>query len=173
MSVPPTKQEVLEKYRAVISKQDFEFLISDRMPDPESVHQEGVTLQVLGTINGYWVIAKKVGLTIIGVICFMGGGLIPGLEYTWKYTKVAYDEVEKLVALGQTNCLTPATEYRLTERPQQWAIPDQENIYLVNNPPTTTTTTTPPPTTTPSPTTTPIPSGSGLVPYSPNWYGYS
>lgn len=166
MSVPPTKRDVLEKYRAVISEEDFDFLISDVIPDPESAHQEGVTLQILGSINGYWVIAKKYGWKVIGVICFMGGGFIPGLEYSWKYTKVAYDEIGKLVELGQNNCSTPATEYRLAERPKQWAIPDGENIYLVHNPPTTTTTS-------PPHTTTPIPSGSGLVPYSPNWYGYS
>jgi hypothetical protein len=169
--MPPTKQEILEKYRKVISNEDFDVLISDQFPSPKALHEEGIHLQYLGTIGKWWIFAKhSLFGRVIGVICAIGA-IGQGIEYTCKYGQMAYETVAKYVEAGQANKSTPATDYVFTDSPIDWPFPSEKPFRLVATTTTTTTTTTQP-TTNPGLTTTIAP-GSGIAPSSPSWRGYS
>jgi hypothetical protein len=171
--MPPSKREILDKYQDVISNADFELLVADDLPSPETAHQEGFTLQLLGKLNGWWVFAKRYGWAVVGVIIF-SGDFISGVESINKYSRIAYNEVAGYVSKGQNHCDVPATEYVVADRPPQWALQSEEPFRLVNAPASTTTTSTTTTTTTtaaPEDTFGILSSGSGLVPYSSGWEG--
>jgi hypothetical protein len=162
----PSKREILEKYRDVISNEDFEILVSGEFPAPQTAQQEGVTFQYLGTIKGWYLFVKRHCGKVVTAIVFMGGGFIPGLEYIGKYSTIAYEAVSQYADVGRSNSDIPATEYVVSDRPLNWGLPPDEPIRFPITTTTTTTTTTQPPGTTISP-------GSGIAPFSPSWRGYS
>lgn len=160
----PSKREILEKYRDVISNEDFEILVSEEFPAPQTAQQEGVFFQYLGTIKGWYLFVKRHGGKVVTAIVFMGGGFIPGLEYVANYSTIAYEAVSQYADVDRSNSDIPATDYVVSNRPLNWALPPDDSIRFPIT--TTTTTTTQPPEATISP-------GSGIAPYSPSWRGYS
>jgi hypothetical protein len=58
-SPPPTRQEILEKYRDVIERDDFELLLQGGIPTPAAIQAEGATLTFLGRIRGFAIFLKR------------------------------------------------------------------------------------------------------------------
>lgn len=162
--MPPSKREILEKYKHVITHEDFELLVADHLPSPEVSHREGIALQLLGCLNGWYVVAKRCGMRIVGVIVLLGGGFIPGIQYVNQAYWIAYDEVTNYLARANDHPDVPATEYVVAGPPPQWALHNEEPFRLFTTATTTTTTTTPEPEEDTS-----LPSGTGLIPYSSKW----
>jgi hypothetical protein len=165
----PTKQEILEKYRHLIQSDDFAVLAAEELPSPEEVRREHAYLEYLGPLNGWYVWAKRQFGRVVTVIVFFGG-FMQGIEYINKYSQIAYTEVASLIQVADEHPDEPAKEYRIV-RPVQFAwLPEQS--FPLEPPSTTTTTTT---TTTPAPdsTVSELPPGSGIVPYSSRWEGWT
>lgn len=74
---PPTKQEIREKYG--ISEEDFEVLVTDKMPTPDSLVREQVFLQKVGWYENFEVILKRSKLggvvLMVAFIGSVGGGV--------------------------------------------------------------------------------------------------
>ena len=62
---PPTKEEILAKYKDRISKADFKILVGDTLPTPKELQDEKAFIEFWGRLKGFAVWAKK---TIGGVI---------------------------------------------------------------------------------------------------------
>ena len=160
----PTKQEILAKYRHLINSEDFAVLAAEEFPSPEEVRQEHAYLEYLGSLNGWYVWAKKRIGQVVAVIVFFGG-FMQGIEYINKYSQIAYTQVASLLETADRHPDEPATEYRII-RPAEFAWLPEQSFPLE---PTTTTTTT----TTPAPDSidSKLPPGSGVVPFSSRWEG--
>ena len=165
MNPKPTKNEILEKYRHVIDVDDFEILYEQSLPTPEETHQDNASLQYLGTLGGWCVWAKRQFGRVVAVILFIGT-FVGGIEAINKYGRLGYDQIAQYVQRGSEHCETPATEYVVFDKPNDWALPPDQPIRLTTT--TTTTTTTAPPE---DPNiTTELPPGSGLAPNSAQWH---
>jgi hypothetical protein len=170
MSSLPSRNEILEKYRAVIDREDFEILTQDHLPRPEEL-QQGDVLQYLGTLKGAAVWAKRnLGhVILVFVIAVQGvGGFIQGLESIAKYGQIAWEQVPPIMQFHQQHPDIPATEYKIVERQHDWPLPPEQPFWINNSGTTTTTSTTTSSPEYPSPIDS-MPSGSGLVPYSDRW----
>jgi len=55
---PPSKNEILQRYRDKIAKDDFEILLVDAPPTPTESHQKAERIDILGTL-GDWVVWTK------------------------------------------------------------------------------------------------------------------
>jgi hypothetical protein len=169
MTQPPTRQEILEKYRDVIDAADFEVLATRELPPPAQLQQEGAWLEYLGPLKGAFLYLKR-SLCRSVVVIAVFGGFMQGLEYIDKYSRLGYEKAQQVVQLSFQHCNQPATKYVIAVRdPATWDshVPFQlpsDDLPLAAS--TTTTTTTTP---SPSPPYYDLPPGSGFVPYSDNW----
>lgn len=68
MTSPPTRQEILEKYRGVIERDDFELLLQDGIPSPAAIQAEGATLTFLGRLRGFTIFLKR---SAWGALCVL------------------------------------------------------------------------------------------------------
>jgi len=168
MSQPPSKLEILLKYRDVIAREDFDILIAYEIPQPEEARKDGAFFQYLGNLNGWRLILKRTIGGTVAVICFMGGGFIPGLEYLNDYSRIAYTQVSDYLADAIRYDDSPATQCIAVDRPNNWALPPEAPIRIA-----TTTTTQSPSTTTTQPTDREMPPGSGFIPNSGQWPGWA
>lgn len=169
MNQPPTKDEILAAFRAVLDQFDGDVEVECCMPNPTELAREGAYMQYVGRLKGWMVFAKKSVIGIVLGICLYGD-FWQGVDTIRSHVKIAYGSI--------ASCLDYAREHQdqglafsICERPDEWPLPPDDPIRLV----TTTTTTTQPPTTTTQPPAdyVDIPPGSGIVPSSSGWQGYS
>ena len=80
MPVPPSRDEILAKYRDVIEAEDFEILAANELPTPSQLQSEGACLEKLGPLGDcvIW-LKKKLHGPIVVIALF--GSFMSGIEY--------------------------------------------------------------------------------------------
>lgn len=110
MQTPPTREEILAKYRDVITVSDFEVLLAESPPSPTELQSEGVWLQVLGSIRGWCVYLKHKGGIVVGAV-ILWGSFRGGVEYLANDTQFVYSQAQHMVEVAQQHLDQPATSY--------------------------------------------------------------
>ena len=105
----PTKEELFEKYRDKISAADLEIL-SDTLPTPAELHQQGAFLEFWGRFKDCAVWAKRmIGGSIVALI------LLHDCWETYRdfspYAIKAYDQAQSYVVQLAQHKSEPATRY--------------------------------------------------------------
>ncbi len=175
----PTRSEIQAKFTDAIPPGNFPIVEQNVLPNPETLHQQGVGYQYLGTVRG-WRVWLVTGV-IIGyhVVCqygaFRQGAELMINDFRYAATACApyVPTTDSLIELGQRYCEIPATSFAVTEPKKNWKLPPDESAVVVYRAPayfqSATATTT---TTTAGPEvdhTILVSPGSGLVPYSNQW----
>ncbi|WLD12015.1 hypothetical protein [Planctellipticum variicoloris] len=168
MDQPPSKDEILAAFRAVLDKFDGDVEVKCGQPNPNELANEGAYMQFVGRLKGWMVFAKKNAIGIVLGICLYGD-FWQGIDTIRSHTKIAYDEIASCLEYAHAH-RDQSLAFAISERPSEWPLSSDEPIRLVT---TTTTTTQPPLTTPPLAGYVDIPPGSGFVPSSSGWQGYA
>jgi hypothetical protein len=100
-NIPPSKREILERYRDKIAADDFELLVADAPPTPSEAHQQSERIDIIGEIGGWMVWMKKklfgrdAGLLVVFVTLI---GTFQACE--WLHPKIvgSYDQISSYVS---------------------------------------------------------------------------
>ena len=180
----PSKQDILEKYRDKINADDFKLLIKDDLPSPAETSKSESGYEKMGVINGFiaWIKRNSTTGAVVVVLQLLSGyGSVKqgAMEVYVDAKRVCTPVVDYLGHFPLNTHFKPADRYMLVGLESQEQLP-----FKINEPhwvtvtkttsttsTTTTTTTTMPPHTgiAPSINLNELPSGSGLVPYNPEW----
>lgn len=164
----PSRREILEKYRAFISTDDFELLRLERAPNPADLQKKGEWLEVLGPIGDYlvalWKPALKTVVVVIGI-----GEFFQGCEYIDKYVRIGAEQVHSLVDACRSESSVQADEYLFVVPPKRQEYPRGPNgpaapqLFIATSTSTSTSTTVT------SFLQSGLPTGSGVLPFSQQW----
>ncbi|WP_442484450.1 hypothetical protein [Aeoliella sp. SH292] len=110
MRTPPTREEILAKYRDVIAEEEFEVLVAESPPSPAEMQPEGAWLQILGPVGDWFVVLKrKLHGPVVAIALF--GSVCSGLEYALRVAVFTHDSVKSIVTLAQEHLDQPANSY--------------------------------------------------------------
>lgn len=167
MTAPPSQEEILAEFQAVLDRFRGPISIENELPDKVQCQQQGIWLQFLGVIKGWSVFVKKNAMGVAIAICLYGD-FRQGVSTIVSDGKIVYDTISQVVEYGQKHLELPATDFAMVDPPANWPVSPKGkiNVFLAMPNPTTTT---PPPSSTVIGELLP---GSGLVPRSQSWRYY-
>lgn len=168
MNSPPTRDEILEELRAVLDRYSGPISVETKLPKAVDCQRDGIWLQIIGTVKGWLVVAKKNAMGIILMICLYGD-FRQGTSTIVSDASIAIESISKVVEYSVQHFELPATEFAMVDPPPDWPIPPSKHISVAVTTPTPTTT---PPPTPPRTVTGELLPGSGLVPRSQSWRYY-
>ena len=93
----PSREEILEKYKDVITAKDFKLLVADAPPPPEELQRENVFVEYWGKFKGFAVWAKKTAAAVLIALIFIHDGW----ETYRDFAPIAIRAYSEVVRYGQ------------------------------------------------------------------------
>lgn len=125
---PPTKAEILEKYRSVIEVEDFEVLCAEEVQSAEEMGHESADWTYLGTL-GEWFVWLKKSVGQVAVVVMMLDGFIGGVEKIIKYGTPAYETARAYVQ-DNTADSDRRSAYVVFDPPPEWPLEPDRSFIL-------------------------------------------
>jgi hypothetical protein len=162
--IPPTRCEILEKYRDVIESDDFEVLQMDELPHPSVMQKENVGLVWLGKIREFLVFLKKHPVKALGVVVVTTGSIESSLQFAERVDGYALEVANVISSVSTEQAHDRADTYLVVTNqkraPDGPTGPTHREYFLLTSTPTSTSTTTT------QLFDVPLPTGSGVIPTS-------